>query len=201
MKNLIYIIVLTLSSLSSAQEVDNRKAITVNGATAMKRSITGYKAKVVLNTDQLSYINPAYTSLEDLKSGYYKMLKEKGFDTSKFKEDALAYMLMGYQNRGIVLVYETQDENQIKLLSDNRFGGINLTILKQSSFDEATHQRMIKEALADAKTNAERLASAANKKVGDIIFLSERSNNKVLWESYSADYEQYFELIVSYELN
>lgn len=200
MKNIVYVIVFTLSSLSFAQLKDNQNIITVSGATKMERTITGYKAKVILNTDQLSYINPAYTCLEDLQNGYFKMLEEKGFNTKNFKEDPLAYLFMGYQNRGVVLLLETMDVEQIKILSDNRFGGINLTFFKKSEIKEVEHQRMLKEALADAKENAERLAQAADKTIGDIVYLSERYHNKVYWESYSADYEQYFELSVSYTL-
>ena len=198
MKQLIQLALLFVCIAAKAQTIPN--TLSVSGSVKVERKVTQYKAKVLLNMDQVLYSNPEYKTLDDLKNAYFNMLRTKSFDTSKFKEDELSYLTYGYQKEGTVYFYETTNPQDIKTLSFNRINGITVYIQVKAEVEEGTLNKLLKTAFANAKENATRLASAANKKVGDIQSMSETYFKPEIWNSYNNDYEEFLTVSVSYFL-
>lgn len=201
MKNLIYslVVVLTVGGISTiwAQESN---IINVVGRAEVKRTVSAYKAKMVLNMDQVYYSNPECVDLQSLQDKYFTILREKGIDPSGFTENKLAYTSYGYQKAGTVYEYETTSLKEIEILTVNKMNGIQVTVQYKTIISQDEKEELMAKALEDARNNAELLCKVADKRILGVKSLTETSLNTEVWNSYYNDYIEYVNMYVTYEI-
>jgi uncharacterized protein YggE len=201
MKKLIHLLVIVaaLSGMSRAQAQESN-TISVVGRAEVKRTVSAYKAKMVLNMDQVYYSNPECVDLESLKEKYFAMLKEKGIDPSKFIENKLAYTSYGYQKAGTVLEYETTQLNEIEILTSNKINGIQVSVQYKTIITEKQKEMLIAKAFENAQKNAELLCKIANQKISRVKSITETTLNTAIWNGYYNDHLEYINMYVTYEI-
>ena len=174
--------------------------ITVSGRALVKRTTVLYRAKIVLNADQLYFDNSGYESLEEFTEEYFKKLREKNIDPSKFKEEKIEYLGYGYQTAGTVFNYETDSKEQLLALSKVKMPEITIQYKCKSVIKPEELLLLKEKSLADAKENALRICKVADKKLGDIIAISDNVLAQTVWNDLY-NYEEYASIEVSYEMN
>lgn len=201
MRKLIYSLIAILSLLSINETVAQEKEIvSVAGRTTVERTVELFKAKMVLNMDQVYYSNPECTDLESLTNKYFELLRNKGLDPSKFVENKLAYSSYGYQKGGTVYEFETKDVSEIDILTNNKMNGIQVTIQYKTTITEDQRTTLLKKALQDARKNAETICKISSKKIVGVTSISETALKNELWNSYYNDYVEELTVYVSYEV-
>jgi hypothetical protein len=201
MKKLIYAaaIVLALGGMYTTRAQESN-TVNVIGRAEVQRTISAYKAKMVLNMDQVYYSNPECVDLESLKDKYFSMLKDKGINPSKFTENKLAYTSYGYQKAGTTYEYETTQLDEIEILTSSKINGVQVTVQYKTVITEDQKEMLMAKALEEAKKNAELLCKIAGKKVGAIKAISETSLNTEIWNSYYNDHTEFVNVYVTYAI-
>ncbi|MEO1547374.1 MAG: hypothetical protein AAFU74_11560 [Bacteroidota bacterium] len=203
MKKAIFIFLLLLVAITGqAQQLENfTNTVTVYGHAVVPRETKGYRIKATLSMDQLYYAEPNCTNLEELKTKYFKALKEKGFDPAKFKESKSEFLLMGYQKDGTILDYETTSKSELELLSSVKMSGVALSYQFKSVFDPKQRKSLLAEIMENAKANAELICEGMGKKPGKILSVSGDSPKEATWVSYAGSaYDEYWSLTVIYKM-
>ena len=201
MKKLGLILVLLCSFWSTAQQRDiKNNTISVSGRALVERTITFYRAKVSLNMEQLYYADPTCKSLDDLKEKYFKELKVHGIDSSEFTEKKMEFLAYGYQREGTVLVLETSSQDKIEKLAKIKMTGITVQYQVKSEIKPEQRTVLLKNSLANARENAERVCKVGGKNLGEIISISDSSTQYSTWNSYHSNYEEYSTIYVTYEM-
>jgi len=201
MKKLIYIlaIVLALGGMSTTQAQESN-TVNVIGRAKVQRTISAYKAKMVLNMDQVYYSNPECVDLESLKDKYFSLLKEKGINPSKFTENKLAYTSYGYQKAGTTYEYETTKLDEIEILTSSKINGVQVTVQYKNVITDDQKEMLMTKALEKARYNAELLCKVTGKKVGAIKSISETALNTEIWNSYYNDQTEFVNVYVTYTM-
>ena len=199
MKKIGIIIVLLCSFWSNAQQKDpQRNTVSVSGRVPIERTTTLYKARVSLNMEQLYYSDPTCKSLEEFKDKYFKELKIHGIEAGEFTEKQMDYLAYGYQRDGTVLELETSSEEKIKSLAKVKMTGVTVQYQFKSIITKESRQTLLETALADAKQNANLVCKVANKKLGDIVSISDTAIQATVWNSYGSTYQEYITIYVTY---
>lgn len=202
MKQFILVILLCISTFGIAQNSTSERTITVYGS-AKKNSVELiYKTDVTLSLESGYYAENPCTTLEELEAKYFEELKNLNIDTSKFIRDDLAYAASGYRKDGTVLRFETKDKAEIlKVTSIRMTQAMPSYVQVKSVISEAEIKILTKQALADARKNAELLAESAGEEVDKIYSIggSYSSDGDEYWRSPSIDPE-YYRLTVVYTL-
>ncbi|WP_394975825.1 SIMPL domain-containing protein [uncultured Croceitalea sp.] len=201
MKKLVIVLVLLCSFWSTAQQRDvKNNTISVSGRALVERTITLYRAKVSLNMEQLYYSDPTCKSLDDLKEKYFKDLKTNGIDPSEFVEKKMEFLTYGYQREGTVLVLETSSKDKIEKLAKVKMTGITIQYQVKSEIKPEQRTVLLKNSLANARENAERVCKVTGKKLGEVISISDSSIQYSTWNSYHNGYEEYTTIYVTYAM-
>ncbi|GMN11708.1 hypothetical protein MTsPCn9_28910 [Croceitalea sp. MTPC9] len=198
----IYLILLLLSSFwvqAQNKEVQSN-TVSVSGKSLVERKTTLYKAKISLNMEQLYYSDPTCKSLEDLKDKYFKELETYGVDPNELVEKKMEFIAYGYQREGTVFELETTSEEKIKKLAQIKMTGVTVQYQFKSVIDAEQREKLLKEALVNSKENALRICKAINKKLGDIISVTDTSTQNAIWNSYHNGYEEYATIYVTYAM-
>ncbi|MEM7485352.1 MAG: SIMPL domain-containing protein [Bacteroidota bacterium] len=202
MKKIILILmVLTTMVTRSQNSTDQRNTVSVSGKVLVDNASKSYKAKVVLNMDQVRYSNPDCKTLEELKEKFFEKLKAKGFEPTSFKENKMEFIAYGYQSDGTVFDFETSDFEKVMALTKVRMTGITTTFQYKSTVSEAMHKSLLQKAVEDAKKNAALVCDVVNKKLGGVVSISESFPNNDTWYSYYSGYEDYLTVQLIYEIN
>lgn len=174
MKHFITTVVICVSLFGFSQQIQpNLKTITVNGSADIISSTVLYKTEVTLSLDNNYYTDNPCTTIDELKAKYFAELKKQGIDTSKFKENQLAYFASGYRKDGTILTYITSDKDEILKVSKLKMGQINAAYVQtKSEVDDNQTAKIIKQAVEDARNNAQLIANASGKKLGEIQSIS-----------------------------
>lgn len=202
MKKLGLIIMLLCSFWARAQHKEMQKnTVSVSGRALVERTITSYKAKISLNMEQLYYSDPTCKSLEELKEKYFKELKIQGISPTELKEKKMEFLAYGYQREGTVLELVTSNKETITKLAKVKMTGVTVQYQFKSIIEPDQRTTVLKEALANAKENAQRVCKVANLKLSDIISITDSSIQHSTWNSYHNGYEEYATIYVTYAVN
>ncbi len=118
-------------------------------------------------------------------------------------EDRFGYLTTGFRKEGKLFVFETTSEKEyMKLLSVNLDGTqiYNRYVVYKLTSNIAT--KLAKKAIENAKQKAGLVAKSTNKKIGDIITISDNNQNKnkeVLYYDNLGD-KGLYQVIVRFEL-
>jgi len=188
-------VVLTLALFAFANffgQNNNTSYIEVTGVVHCETKIETYRAEVILSLDFL-YEASTYSGFEDLKSTYLAKLNKNNINTNNLKEDILMYYSTGYQTKGILMIYETKSkEDYLHFLSISvpgiQFSTKNVTYSFINNSDELTSL-----AISEAKKKAEKIAKLTDKKIGDVIAISDISTiNTSSIKTETLDYYLYY---------
>ncbi|RPD90711.1 SIMPL domain-containing protein [Aureibaculum marinum] len=173
--------------------------IEVVGSVKIERKISKYRVKISIVVDQNPYGDEKGSDLAEIKNQYYLALVENGIDVSKFVEDAFEYRANSNQMEGTLLKYECTSQKEMSKLLDIRVSGIYVNLIEcKYIIEKDTYTKLIDEALADAKKRAEIIASKINKKVGEIVSVSDNRILNNYWSNYNV-YDEFFDLKVVYK--
>ncbi|MBS9462640.1 SIMPL domain-containing protein [Flagellimonas sp. 389] len=202
MKKIILIVMVLITLVVRSQNsTDQRNTVSVSGRALVDNASKSYKAKVVLNMDQVRYSNPDCKTLEELKEKFFEKLKANGFELTSFRENKMEFIAYGYQSDGTVFDFETSDFEKVMALTKVRMTGVTTTFQYKSTVSEAMHKSLIKTAVEDAKKNATLVCNVINKKLGGIVSISESFLNNGIWYSYYNGNKDYLTVQVVYEIN
>lgn len=151
--------------------------------------------------EQLYYSDPSIKALDELKSKYFNEVKTQGINPTSFKENKMEFLTYGYQRDGTVLELETSSDEEITKLANIKMTGITVQYQFKAEVNPEQRAKIIAKAIANAKDNATRVCKVANKKLGEIISISDSSVQDSTWNSYSSTYEEYATIYVTYEMN
>jgi len=203
MKKSILTIVFALITVLSFSQEATEKTITVRGDFYYKPQIEQYKVVMNLMLENNYNSSKRYSSIEELKKGYFKKLSEEKIDTTKFVEDKLAFHSSGGYGEGTYLVYTTTSETEANKLADIIFDMVRLRhVMTRYTSIENQYDTYIKKTLKIAKNKAVKLAKLKGVKLGEIIHFSEGSDYSPEWSSsHYFSYEmKLFQLIVTFKM-
>ncbi|MEO0902335.1 MAG: hypothetical protein AAFY00_10055 [Bacteroidota bacterium] len=202
MKKLLYIFsMLCVLGMTAQENEDASKTITVNGHVEVPREIKGYRIKATLSMDQVYYSEPTITSLQQLKSKYFKALQEAGFDASKFSENTQEFLALGYQKEGTILEYETASKEELELLSKVRMTGITLGYQFKSVLDSKLRKELLEKVFENAKENASEICKTIGSTPGEVVKIVGDHPKTETWVSYLGNnYPEYWTLSVTYKM-
>lgn len=180
MKKLTFLLALLFCSLCIAQTANT---LEVYGTANFTKEAKEYKTTIVLSMDQMYYAGTQFSNIEELKTAFLSEIKAKGVNTSKLTEKPFDYYSLGYQREGTVFEFVTNSKDEmIKVMMVKTGGATSQTVqVKADNLSDAKYNELLGIAIADAKKNADRLASKVNKKVGDIVSISEISAQQSYW--------------------
>lgn len=201
MKKLIVLVTLFVTIMVQAQEKESPRTVSTSGIAPIERVTTNYRIRTTLNMEQLYYTDPQCRSLEEFKEKYFSALKEQGFDPSVFVEKKMDFLALGYQKEGTVLQFESSSLEKVEKLLNVKMNGVTLQYQFKSVLDPEKKETLLKQALADAKSNALKLCAIAGTSLGKIISISENAPKADIWNSYYNDHEEFLSLHVIYEMN
>ncbi len=206
-KLILFIAFIAITTMTFAQ--GNKSYIEVTGVVEFEKSVEKYIAKVIVSKDLIydshadSSTDTLATTIDVLTEKYLKKLTAANFDTKKLKEDRFGYLTAGFRKEGKLFVFETTSkEEYMKLLSVN-FDGTqvyNRYAVYKLTQDIAT--ALAKKAIEKAKHKAQLVAKSTNRKIGDIITISDNNRNEskeVLYYD-NVDDTGLYQVIVRFEL-
>ncbi len=182
--------------LTYGQNVEMHKnVISVYGNTTFTRTISGYKARIVIHSNE-HIKNKDITSR---MSYYLTTLQEKGIDTSKFNEKKLEFSSSSYHDKGTILEFTTTSAEEIKKLLNIQFDGI-IPVFKsyKMDIDDKTYDEIFQKGIEDAERKAKKMAKRVEKKIGIILSIRESPLPKSLWTS--EIHEENFSVQVVFEM-
>ncbi len=200
MKKLLYIFsMLCILGLSAQNSEKLPKTITVSGHVEVPREIKAFRIKATLSMDQVYYSEPTITSLQQLKSKYFKALQEAGFDSSKFSENTQEFLALGYQKEGTILEYETTSKEELELLSKVKMTGITLGYQFKSVLNPGLRKELLDKVFANAQDNASQICRAVGTKPGEIVKIVGDHPKTETWVAYLGNsYPEYWTISVTY---
>lgn len=204
MKKVILVFTLVLLSAFNAKAQQAKpmaNSVTVVEQVTVERKSVLYKATITLSEDNLYYSVGSYKDLAGLKEHYFKNLKENGIDPANFIEDKLEYISYGYQKDGTVFKFETSSKDEIQKLSQIKIAGVSVTYKHKLMLKPGQRISLKKKVLAKAKENALDVCKAADKKLGEIITITDSNLPEEMWNSLQNNYEEYYYMTVTYEMN
>jgi hypothetical protein len=180
MKKLTFLLAFFLCSICIAQTTNT---LEVYGTANFTREAKEYKTTIILSMDQIYYAGTQFSNISELKTAFLSEVKAKGVDASKLVEKPFDYYSLGYQREGTVFDFVTISKDEmIKVLMIKTGGAISQSVqVKADNLTDAKYNELLGMAIADAKKNADRLASKVNKKAGDIVSISEISAPQTYW--------------------
>ncbi len=208
MKKLILSIAfIAITTMTFAQ--GNKSYIEVTGVAEFEKSVEKYIAKVIVSKELIydshtgSSTDTLATTINTLTEKYFKKLTTTNFDTKKLKEDKFGYLTTGFRKEGKLLVFETASEKEyMKLLSVNLDGTQIYNRYAVYKLTTNTATELAKKAIENAKQKAQLVAKSTNRKIGEIITISDNNQNKskeVLYYDNLGDTGLY-QVIVRFEL-
>lgn len=201
MKNaILFIFILFATSVSSQNTIGNKPSILVYGIAPYTLEPTAYKVSVTLSVMDAQYSGSVYTSVNEMKDEFLRKLSEKGVNTTKITENEIDFIAPGRNGSGTSLIFITTDKEEFKKFLTITIPGYYLgNIQFKVKIKNKTSADVYKEALADAKENAELLAQQMNKKIGTILRVDSPSLPKEYQWSFFGQEEQ-LRIQVTYEL-
>ena len=206
-KLILFIAFIAITTMTFAQ--DNRSYIEVTGIVEFEKPVKKYIAKVIVAKELIydshegSSTETSATTIDALTDKYFKKLTAVNFDTKKLNEDKFGYLTTGFRKEGKLFIFETTSVKEyVKLLSVN-LDGIqiyNRYAVYKLSTNAATE--IAKQAIENAKQKAKLVANSSNKKIGDIIVISDNNQNEskeVLYYD-NLDDKGLYQVIVRFEL-
>ncbi len=207
-KLILFIAFITITTMTFAQ--DNRSYIEVTGVVEFEKLVEKYIAKVIVSKELIynshtgSSTDTLVTTIDALTETYFKKLTAVNFNTKKLNEDRFGYLTTGFRKEGKLFVFETTSkEEYMKLLSVNSLDGTQIynryVVYKLTSNIAA---KLAKKAIENAKQKAVFVAKSANKKIGDIITISDNNQNEskeVLYYDNLGD-KGLYQVVVRFEL-
>lgn len=176
------------------------KTIEVNGSVKLERKIVKYRAKISIEVNHSPYGDEEISDLEEIKNQYYLALVENGIDVNKFEEDTFEFRTYNYQAEGTMLKYECTSQKEISQLLNIKIPGIYVNLLECNYIiDDNLYDQMTEAALVDAKIRANNIASKIDRKVGQIISLTDNRLLNNYWATFNP-YDEFFELKVVFEM-
>ena len=187
MRKLISAVFLLIVANTFAQDqASTKNTISVSSNVKFKKEVKAFRIKLIMGLDQMGYGNNECNTLDELKKKYFDKLKEKGIDPNKLEEKKIEYLSMYYQREGTVYYYEASTEEEVSKVLSARVNGITNNGLEyKMQLDDATYDNLIEKAIIQAKDKAKRIATKANKKVGEIAMISDNSYGLEDWVYYS----------------
>lgn len=201
MKKLATTVLLFIAIIANAQQQESPRTANVTGSAVIERETTEYRIKVTLNMDQVYYSDPQCKTLEEFKDKYYTALTKEGFDPSTFVEKKMEFMTLGYQKEGTILQFDSSSKELAEKLMKVRMNGISFQFSTKNTLTSKMRDLLRKEALADARANAEQLCKIAGTSLGEIVYISENTPRTDIWKSYYDSYEEFLSITVSYKMN
>lgn len=198
MKRCILMLIVLLPSLSSAQS--NERYAEVGGEVTYENEIDKYQAKISITANDYYAYEEDKATLADLENTFFGVMEKNGFDRKRFSKTEES--ILGVQDRHIVYVFETASEADF-----TKF--YNLKNTKRSSkYDAkvfykplANQERIIADAIENAREKAAVLASAVGKDLGEIIAICDLYNALDTESYYSGMRKKAYRLLIRFELN
>ncbi|MBC2845764.1 SIMPL domain-containing protein [Winogradskyella flava] len=184
----------------SAQAIQDR-TITVYGSALKTSSDATYKTDITLSLDNNYYSDSPCKTLEELKAKFFEEVKKLNIDTKRFIIDDLAYVATGYRKDGTILHFETKSKDEILKITTIRMAQVMPSYVQvKYSMTDAEIAKLTKDALKDAKKNAEMVAEAAGEEIDKVYAISSYDyGGSSYWTSLNAE-EGSFRLTVVYKL-
>ena len=185
-KLIIAVFLLIVANTFAQDQASTKNTISVSSNVKFKKEVKAFRIKLIMGLDQMGYGNNECNTLDELKKKYFDKLKEKGIDPNKLEEKKIEYLSMYYQREGTVYYYEASTEEEVSKVLSARVNGITNNGLEyKMQLDDATYDNLIEKAIIQAKDKAKRIATKANKKVGEIAMISDNSYGLEDWVYYS----------------
>ncbi|WP_117880562.1 SIMPL domain-containing protein [Aureibaculum luteum] len=199
-KLIIAVLLLIVANTFAQDQASTKNTISVSSNVKFKKEVKAFRIKLIMGLDQMGYGNNECNTLDELKKKYFDKLKEKGIDPNKLEEKKIEYLSMYYQREGTVYYYEASTEEEVSKVLSARVNGITNNGLEyKMQLDDATYDSLIERAIIQAKDKAKRIATKANKKVGEIAMISDNSYGFEDWVYYSPK-DEYLRINVVFEL-
>ncbi|QCX38726.1 DUF541 domain-containing protein [Aureibaculum algae] len=199
-KLIIAVLLLIVANTFAQDQASTKNTISVSSNVRFKKEVKAFRIKLIMGLDQMGYGNNECNTLDELKKKYFDKLKEKGIDPNKLEEKKIEYLSMYYQREGTVYYYEASTEEEVSKVLSARINGITNNGLEyKMQLDDATYDNLIEKAIIQAKDKAKRIATKANKKVGEIAMISDNSYGLEDWVYYSPK-DEYLRINVVFEL-
>ena len=190
MKNLTFLICLFLTTGLLGQSIDdNRNRIKVTGVSQMEIEPTSFAIDIQvkeISAQPANYNFPLtiVINIDSLEKLLKQALDRNGYDSKLLKQIFMNTSGQSYGNNQFLSLIINTYEYDLKNLSDVnsfikkiRFDGLaGIRIKKLFANDKtAIEEPLFKDAMKDAKSKAEKLASLANRTLGNIISIEETS--------------------------
>ena len=170
------ILILFITSPINAQETTSIK---VSGSAKHFDEAPVFYGSISLSETYSSYPEEAI-ALDQIKEKYDAALQKSGLSLKELKENPVAYTINGYEKEGMVYEYETSSfEDFIKFIGTRSRGVQRLNHGAMIIVDKKEAEKLLKEALQNAKDKAEIIAKAQGKKLGEIIHVYDKNDVNV----------------------
>ncbi|WP_299123392.1 SIMPL domain-containing protein [uncultured Winogradskyella sp.] len=201
MKHFIIVVLLCISTFGISQNATTERTITTYGSVVIESNELLYKTDVTLSLENNYYAENPCTTLEELKEKYFKEVKNRGVDITKFVQDDMAYSATGYRNDGTTLHFETKDKEEMLSVVQIKMAQVMPSYVQVKNIiskDEV--KKLAKEAIEEARKNAELLAEVSGEKIDKIHSINSYDlDGNSYWRSPSSG-PSYLRLTVIYAL-
>ena len=200
MKKLLILLLIGVSTLSSAQTAQKGSTITTYHSEYYPIAVEAYRSKIDLSITNNNYGAPCYASVTEMEEAFYKKVKDLGLSTSNISKDEMEFLKTGYNREGMTYVFTTKNEQDIKKFMKVKMpNGYPRVIEYKLSEPSINLTEYAKKALANTRLQADAIAKSLDKKVvepKEINASQSRYNKK--WTSYKE--EGYLSLNVIYTI-
>ncbi|MCH9661141.1 MAG: hypothetical protein K0U54_09540 [Bacteroidetes bacterium] len=190
MKRTLIILALLLPIMAITQNITvDQPSIVVYGSHRYDAEIVSYKVTAALSLHEAKF-NDSNTNLESLKKEFFTKLSEKGIDASKVVESEMDFIVTGRNGEGTYFTFITSSADEFKKYLSIKLPGIYFEInYFKNKVQGKKPENIVKAALLNAKEKAAKIATGMNKKLGDIILVSEIEPlaNENNWSYYLSD--------------
>ena len=199
MKKIRLFVAFVAITISTFSQQECKSYIEVTGVARYKKTVEKYIVTIVLSKDLL--YNDDSEEYASLKESFLNKVKACHIDISKLIENEFKYLTIGYKKKGIVFVFETSSKEELVKFLKIRALGIQLHT-KNVLFKEIDIETLSKNAIENARRNAEKIAKNMNKKVGKIIALIDCNTTDISESIYDDSLENLraYELEVRFEI-
>jgi len=188
MKNLFLSIVAIMFVMTTYAQI-SKSYIEVTGIAQFEKPVQKYVAKLAVSEDIIydrhneSAGDSLALTVDVLIDTYFKKLAAANFDPKKLVEDPFGYLTIGFRKEGKLFTFETTSKEEYKKVLSVSLDGTQIyskyLVYKLSTNTEI---ELSKRAIENAKQKAEIITKSTNKKIGDIITISDNNNRNEIKE-------------------
>lgn len=172
MKKILLAAIVSLTALNSFAQA-KETTIEVRGVAKIDREIASYLIDFALSVEYGEI--EGGKSFEDLKNAFFTKAKAAGFEESRFKEDKMGYQALQLYREGSLYTLETHSPAELLKAAKLADGGgvISITGTRLTFKGQPDNQKLFDAAFRNGKEKAAAIAKATNKKLGDVLMITD----------------------------